>query len=613
MSRANSSRGCRTMPESRSRRRVLVIAITLLGAVVAAPAARQQDQPAPGTVTPYTGFDGVVQTTTADSTPAPLTIPQARPGSPNIVYILLDDVGFSDLGAYGSEISTPNIDALARAGLRYNNFNTDAICSTTRAALLTGRVAHAVGMKDLAGRDGGFPNSRGRITPAAATVAQILQANGYSTYGVGKWHLTPHDDMTASSPRTDWPLAKGFDRYYGFLSGWTDQYHPSLMEDNHSLVTPDRPGYHFTEDIVDHAIGYLRDGQAAGTGRPFFFYLATGAAHAPHQVPARYVEEYKTRYAEGWDRIRAERFAREKQMGLIPADTVMPPRNEDDQAWDALTPDEQTVYARYMAVYAGFVEHADAQIGRFIQYLKDSGQYDNTVIVLMSDNGAAPEAGPEGAFTTPYGGRLSIPESLARLDDLGTERSEELYQRAWAMAGVSPFKKYKLSMQLGGVRDPLIVTWPKGIAAGDDGAVRSQFVDVIDITATALDLAGVQAPAVYDGVPQMPIHGRSILATIRDANAPAPRDTQVFELRGGRAIYHQGWRAVAEHVAGTPYDQDRWELYDETHDYAEAHDLAATDPARLKAMQDLWWAEARTYGVLPLTARDQANRPSTDR
>jgi arylsulfatase len=572
-------------------------------ALFAATAAAPQDQSSSDAVTPYTGFGGVVRTTTADSTPAPLVIPHAAPGSPNVVFIVLDDLGFSDLGPYGSEIATPSIDALAKAGLRFNNFQTHAICSTTRAALLTGRVAHAVGMKDLAGNDTGFPNARGRITPAAATVAQMLQANGYSTYGVGKWHLLPHADMLASSPRTDWPLQKGFDRFYGFLSGWTDQYHPSLVEDNHSLVTPDHPGYHFTTDIVDHAIHYLREGQQANTGRPFFLYLATGAVHAPHQAPPEYIDKYKTVYAKGWDAIRAERFAREKAMGLIPQDTVMPPRNADDRAWSDLTQDERTVYARYMAVYAGFVEHTDAQIGRLVDYLKQSGQFDNTIIFLLSDNGAAPEAGPEGSFTSPYGGRLSVQDSLARLDDLGTERSEELYQRAWAMASVSPFKKYKLSMQLGGVRDPLIVVWPKGIAANEGGAVRSQFLDVIDVAPTVLDVAGVTAPTIFAGVPQMPIHGASFLDVLRDARAPAPRDTQVFELRGERAIYHDGWRAVSVHAPGTPYDQDRWELYDDTRDFAEAHDLAAQYPDRLKAMQDLWWREARTYGVLPLTAR----------
>jgi arylsulfatase len=456
-------------------------------------------------------------------------------------------------------------------------------------------------MKDLAGNDGGFPNSRGRITPAAATVAQILQASGYSTLGVGKWHLTPGADMTASSPRTHWPLQKGFDRFYGFLSGWTDQYHPSLIEDNHSLTTPDRRGYHFTADIVDHAIEYLRENQAAGTGRPFFFYLATGAGHAPHQAPVDYVNKYKEMYAKGWDAIRAERFARQKAMGLIPANTVLPPRNPDDKAWADLTPDEQKVYARYMAVYAGFIEHTDAQIGRFIDYLKQSGQFDNTVIFFISDNGAAPEAGPEGAYTSPYGGRLSIAESLERLDDLGTERSEELYQRGWAMAGVSPFKKYKLSMQLGGVRDPLIITWPKTIPSADAGAIRSQFVDVIDLTPTVLDILGIQAPAVFAGVPQMPMHGASILATMRDRGAPAPRDTQVFELRGERAIYHQGWRAVTVHRPGTSYDADTWELYDDTTDFAEANDVSQKYPDRLQAMKDLWWSEARTYGVLPLT------------
>lgn len=591
------------MPKSRQLLRpAAVVAATI--AVIAAPGARQQStEKPPGEVTPYTGFAGTVQKTTADSTPAPMGVPQARPGSPNVIFAVLDDVGFADLGAYGSEISTPNIDALAKAGLRYNNFHTHAICSTTRAALLTGRFAHAVGMKDLAGTDGGYPNSRGRITSAAATIAQILQASGHATYGIGKWHLVPGEDMSPSRPRTHWPLQKGFDRYYGFLSGWVDQFHPSLIEDNHSLTTPDRPDYHFTEDIVDRTIGYLREGQAAGTGRPFFMYFATGAAHAPIQVPPAYIDKYKNTYGKGWDVIRADRFARQKQLGLIPADTVMPPRNDGDRAWADLSADEQRVFARYMAVYAAFIEHTDVQIGRLIRYLKDSGQFDNTIIFLISDNGAAPEAGPEGAFTSPYGGRLSIAESLARLDDLGTERSEALYQRAWAMAGVAPFKKYKLSMQLGGVRDPLIVSWPKGIAATENGGVRSQFIHVIDLTPTVLDVTGVEPPTMFQGVPQMPMHGKSILRTLGDARAPNPRNTQVFELRGERAIYDHGWRAVSVHVPGTPYEQDAWELYDVSRDFAEANNVASKYPDKLKALQDLWWSEARKYGVLPLTAR----------
>jgi len=590
------------MLRSITRWRPLITAATTL-AIIAAPGARQQAQSPAGEVTPYTGFTGTVQSTTADSTPAQLPVQQARAGAPNVIYLVLDDVGFSDLGAYGSEIATPNIDGLAKQGVRYNSFHTHAICSTTRAALLTGRVAHAVGMKDLAGADGGYPNSRGRITPAAATVAQILQASGYSTYGIGKWHLVPGQDMSPSGPRTHWPLQKGFDRYYGFLSGWTDQFHPSLIEDNHSLTTPDRPGYHFTEDIVDRTIDYLREGQAAGTNRPFFMYFATGAAHAPIQAPPSYIEKYKSSYAKGWDAIRAERFARQKQMGLIPADTVMPPRNEGDKAWADLSADEQKVFARYMAVYAGFIEHTDAQIGRLVRYLKDSNQFDNTAIFLISDNGAAPEAGPEGSFTSPYGGRLSIADSLARLNDLGTERSEALYQRAWAMAGVAPFKRYKLSMQLGGVRDPLIISWPKGIPPTENGLVRSAFIDVIDLTPTVLEMAGVPAPAMFGGIAQMPIHGRSILATMRDGKAPNPRDTQVFELRGERAIYDHGWRAVAVHTAGTSFEQDKWELYDVAHDFAEANDVAAKHPDKLKALQDLWWSEARKYGVLPLSAR----------
>jgi arylsulfatase len=557
---------------------------------------RLQGQADQTEVSHLTGFDGTINTTVADSTSAPLPVVQAPTGSPNVVYIVLDDTGFAEIGSYGAEIATPSIDALAAGGLRYNNFHTYAICSPTRAALLTGRNAHAVGMNDLAGADDGYPNSRGRMPPTAATIAQILQANGYRTYMTGKWHLTP--DMSDGGPRTHWPVQKGFDRFYGFLSGWTDQYHPNLIEDNTPLVVPNRPGYHFSEDIVDRSIRYLEDGQPSG--RPFFLYLNFGATHGPIQVPRAYVDKYLTTYDKGWDAIREERFARQKQLGIIPADTRLPPGNPADRAWADLSDDERTVYARHMAVYAGFMEHTDEQIGRLVRYLRASGQFDNTLVVLLSDNGAAPEAGPEGSFTSPYGGRLSTADALARIDDLGTDRARQIYPRAWAMAGVTPFREYKLSMFLGGVRDPMIVTWPDGIA--DRGVIRPQFVHTIDITPTVLEITGIEAPQTHQGVPQMPIHGKSILATMRDARAPDPRDTQVFELRGMRAIYHQGWRAVAKHVNGTPYDDDVWELFEVTRDFAEAENLAASRPDKLRELQDLWWSEARRYGVLPLRA-----------
>ena len=336
-------------------------------ALIGAAAAANSDAQESCEATPYSGFTGKAGRIAADSKPGKLVTPRARPNSPNILYIVMDDTGFSDLQCYGSEISTPNINALAAGGFFYNNFHCKAICSPTRASLLTGRNSHSVGMKELAGDDQGYPHSRGRVTPAAATVAQILRANGYSTLGVGKWHLVPGREMKASGDRTHWPVQKGFDRWYGFLSGWTDQYHPDLVEDNHALKRPDRPDYHFSVDIVDKALGMVNDHVEADAQKPFFLYLAFGATHAPIQVPKRYIEKYISVYEKGWDRIREERFHRQVEMGIIPANTKLPPRNPGDPAWTDLSAHARAVYTRFMATFAGFLEHADEQVGRTIE------------------------------------------------------------------------------------------------------------------------------------------------------------------------------------------------------------------------------------------------------
>jgi arylsulfatase len=536
--------------------------------------------------------------TTADAPPQALPVPAAPRDSPNVIYIVLDDLGFADLGSFGAEIATPSIDAIASQGLRFTNFHTRSICSPTRASLLTGRNSHAVGMKDLAGNDTGYANARGRITPAAATIAQMLRTRGYSTYALGKWHLTPHSEMVASGDRTHWPLQKGFDRFHGFLSGWTDQFHPALTIDNQPAITPDRDGYHFSEDLVDQSIRSIRDGRLANGAKPFFLYLAFGAAHSPVQVPDAYLRKYRGRYDQGWDRLRADRFARQKAMGLMPASTVMAPRRAEDRAWDSLSADERTVFARYMEIYAAFVEHTDAQIGRLAAYLRDSGQLENTLLVILSDNGPASEA-QNGGFITPYGGALPMAESLARLDDLGTERSEPMYQREWATAGAAPFQMYKLSMFEGGLRTPFIISWPRQITAR--GAIRTQFIDVNDVTPTVYDLLGITPPQVFDGVAQMPMHGASFRPVLSDAGAPPPRDRQVYELRGNRAIWHNGWKAVTVRARSGNFDEDRWLLFDLNTDPAEAIDVAGKHPDRVRAMQALWWEEAARQGVLPLT------------
>jgi arylsulfatase len=520
----------------------------------------------------------------------------AAPAKPNIVLIVLDDVGFSDLGAFGSEIRTPNIDALAAGGLRYNRFDSKAICTATRAALLTGRNHQTVRMADLPTnrRTTDMSRDRGELPTNAQMLPQALKAAGYRTYGVGKWHLGPEYEDGTPGNNASWPLQRGFDRFHGFYNGWTDQYHPDLIEGNRPLPKPDRPGYHFSADMADHAIADIDH----AAGRPFFLYFAMGAGHAPLQAPRAYIDHYRGTYEKGWDALRAERFARMQKAGIIPANAVNTARATGDRAWDQLSADEQAVFARYMATYAGFLEHADAQIGRVVQRLKDSGQYDNSIILLISDNGAASEAGQDGSFEKMYRpNKLSFAEQRARIDDIGTDKLQPEYPRPWAWAGDTPLRRYKVWPYAGGVRTPLIVSWPAVIR--DKGAVRSQMVDPIDLAPTLLDAAATSFARTVDGVAQVPVAGRSIRATFRNP-AAATRSVQYFELRGQRAITSGHWRAVAMHQYGTDFAKDRWELFDLSKDFSESTDLAATNPARLAEMKALWWREARKYSSPPL-------------
>lgn len=541
-----------------------------------------------------------------------LSFVQAQSDSkPNIIYILLDDTGFSDLGSYGSEIATPHMDRLATEGLRYNHFESRAICSPTRAALLTGRNSQSVGMMDLARGpfEDGPAHSRGYISEKAATIAHILQEHGYRTTATGKWHLTPTEEQEDESTGTsdnlrNWPTSKGFQNFYGVLSGWTDQYDPhewgrgrQIIEGNRMAEEENSGGEHFSEEIVNRAINYMDEGFSDTPDQPQFLYLAFGATHAPIQAPQEYIDNYKGVYDKGWDALRLERFNRQKQLGIIPEEAVLTARHPEDPAWDSLNEEEKEVFARFMEVYAGFLEHTDAQVGRLVDYLKESGQYENTIIFLMSDNGAAPEAGVKGNFDTPYGDPMTVSEMHDRLEDLGTENSSALYQRPWARVGGVPFKKYKLWPHGGGVRDPLIVTWPGVIK--DSGAIRTQYVETIDITPTVFDIVDIKAPKEFEGVDQLDVHGKSILPTITDSEAPT-RTTQFFVLRGNRAIYHDGWKAIAIHENGTDFEDDQWELYDWENDFSEAVDLSAQYPEKLEEMKKLWWSEAEKYGALPL-------------
>ncbi len=550
-------------------------------------------------------FGGSIGRTYRESTP--WWPPPVRPpaGAPNVVFVMLDDVGFADLGCYGSEIPTPHLDRLGAGGLRYNNFHVTSMCSPTRACLLTGRNAHAVGMGIIAEWSTGFPGYRGRVSPRAATLAEILRDHAYNTFAVGKWHLTPLPEATAAGPYDAWPTGRGFDRWYGFHGAMTDQWHPELFEDQHAVDPPPRAGYHLSEDLVDRAIGFVRDQQSVAPEKPFFLYLAFGACHWAHQVPVEYVARHRGRYDAGWDRVRDERLARQRTLGIVPAHTALAPRNPGVTAWDRLSPDERRVCARLQEIYAAFLEHTDAEIGRLLAFLRALDRLDNTLVVLLSDNGASPEGGPLGSVNARRHlgyEQDTLADLLAALDRLGSEFALNHYPAGWAQASNTPLKWYKKDTHGGGIRAPLIVHWPARIA--DAGRIRRQYHHVIDVLPTVVDVLGIEAPTVYRGVPQLPVHGTSLAYTFDAPAAPTRKVLQHYELLGDRAIWHGGWKAVARHEKGTDFDADRWELYHVDEDFSECQDLADKHPERLRGLVERWWAEAGAFDVLPLDDRE---------
>lgn len=552
-------------------------------------------------------FEGVIARTEAESTPSWPVPPHPGPDAPNVVVILLDDTGFSHFGCYGSDLTTPSIDALAADGLRYANFHVTPLCSPTRAALLTGRNHHAVGMRALANFDSGYPHMRGHITPHATTMAEVLRDEGYATFAVGKWHLTSMDDASAAGPFDQWPLQRGFDRFYGFLEGETDQYSPDLVYDNHHVEPPATPeeGYHLSEDLVDHAIAFIHDSVSIRPDRPFFTYLAFGAMHAPHQAPPEYMAKWRGRFDDGWDAARRRWFDRQVEMGLLPPDTEMAPRNPGVEPWDSLPANQKALAARLQEAFAAFLEHTDAQIGRLVADLEALGRLDDTVIVLLSDNGASQEGGPFGVMHEMkyFNMILETPdEAVQRIDDIGGPHSHSNYPWGWAQAGNTPFKWYKQNTHEGGVHVPLIVRWPARIT--ERGGIRDQFHHVNDIVPTIYELAGVTAPDVYRGLGQLPVTGTSMAYTFDAPEAPTNKGAQYYEMFGHRAIIWDGWKAVTRHDKGVPFDDDTWELYHLDVDRSECHDLAAELPDKLDELIARWWVEAEDQGVLPLDDRN---------
>ena len=531
-------------------------------------------------------------------------------GKPNVVLIVLDDTGFSHFGCYGSTIDTPNIDRLAGNGLRYVNFHTTALCSPTRACLLTGRNHHAVGMRGVSNMDTGYPNMRGFLPRSAATVADVLRGAGYGTYATGKWHLTPMSECSAAGPFHNWPLQRGFDRFYGFMQGETDQFYPELTSDNHHIEAHALPedGYHVSEDVVDRSIGMLRDQISLVPERPFFLYVAFGATHSPHQAPEAYRGKYRGKFDAGWDAVRADWYARQKELGIIPQNTDLAPLNPGVRPWDELTGNEQKFAARLQEAFAAQLDHTDAQIGRLVAFLDELGQLDDTLLIVMSDNGASQEGGPTGVFDEMrwFNGMVEdVDQAVKRLDDIGGPESHSNIPWGWSQVGNTPLKFYKQNTHGGGVRDPLVIHWPKGVQG--DGSIRRPFCHAIDLMPTILELTGTEAPKDFNGVAQMPLHGASLAPTLSSSNGTPARAVQYFEMLGHRGIWQNGWKAVVRHVSGTSWDDDdKWELYHLDEDFSETRDLADEQPERLQAMIDLWWQEARKHGVLPLDDRPAA-------
>jgi arylsulfatase A-like enzyme len=569
-------------------------------------------------------FQGVINIDDRDSVPdwEPYLQPVAPPGAPSVLYIVLDDVGFSAMEPWGGLIETPNINRLAANGLTYTNWHTTALCSPTRSSLLTGRNHTTNGMACIAEATTGFPNANGHIPFECATIAEVLGDQGWNTYMLGKWHLVAADEMNMASTKRNWPVGRGFERYYGFLGGETNQWYPDLIYDNHPVEQPSLPedGYHLTVDLTDKAIEFIKDAKTIAPDKPFFMYFCPGATHAPHHAPKDWIEKYKGKFDMGYEAYREIVFENQKKMGIMPQDAVLSPLNPyaeetsvDGKAWppldvvrpwDTLSDDEKALFCRMAEVYAGFLSHADHEIGRLLDFLEESGQLENTIVVLVSDNGASGEGGPNGSVNENKffnGIPDTMEENLQYLDQLGSTATYNHYPVGWAWAFNTPFKMWKRYNFEGGVADAMVISWPEGIKAR--GEVRDQFCHATDIVPTMYDCLGVELPEAVKGFLQIPLEGVSIRSTFESADVPTPKETGFFSMLGSRAIWHKGWKAVSVHptIAGWGhFDEDRWELYDTEKDRTEMNDLASENPAMVQEMINLWFHAAGLYNGLPL-------------
>jgi arylsulfatase len=546
------------------------------------------------------------------ATPPPRFEVKAPAGAPNVLILLIDDMGFGQSSAFGGPIHMPTVDRLANSGLRYNEFHTTALCSPTRAALLSGRNHHTNNMGSITETATSFPGQTGKRPESVAPLAMMLRYNGYTTAAFGKSHETAAWEVSPSGPTDRWPTRSGFDKFYGFIGGEANQWSPALYDGMTRVEPSHDPNYHFMTDMTNQAIKWMQSVKSLTPDRPFFIYFAPGATHAPHHVPKEWIAKYKGKFDQGWDKLREETLARQIKLGVVPAGTKLAPKPEAIKDWDKLNADEKKLFSRQMEVFAGYGEYADTEIGRLVDAIADMGQLDNTLVFyIVGDNGASAEGGMNGMFNemTYFNGvHETVQDILKHYDELGGPHTYGHYAAGWAVAGDTPFTWTKqVASNYGGTRNGMVVHWPKAVKAR--GELRSQWHHVIDIAPTVLEAAGLPEPKVVDGIPQTPIEGVSMLYTFNDAKAGDRHLTQYFEIFGNRAVYNDGWLAGTVHKAPwepkprAALDKDTWELYDTRTDFSLVNDLAKQDPAKLKEMQDLFMKEAEKYYVLPIDDR----------
>ena len=595
-------------------RRQNLLAAALVGVLAASATAQESVRKLDRTTLPIPEPPVPVITTldARDAKAPPRFDVRAPQGAPNVVVVILDDIGFGQSSAFGGPVKMSTLDALAAGGLRYNNFHTTALCSPTRTALLTGRTHHVNNAGAIMELATAFPGNTGIRPQSVAPLAEMLRLNGYSTAAFGKYHETPPWEVSVSGPLDRWPTHSGFDKFYGFIGGETNQWSPAIFDGTIRVEPPHVPNYHFTVDMTNQAIGWMQAQHSLTPDKPFFVYFAPGALHAPHHVPKEYIERYKGRFDQGWDALREQTYARQKQMGVIPANAELTSRPDEIPSWDSQTAEQKKIEARQMETFAGFGEHTDEQVGRVVDALKEMGVMDDTLFIyIVGDNGASAEGGPEGAYNEmmALNGIINTAAiNMPHLEQWGDPSTFPHYAIGWAWAGDSPLQWTKqIASHYGGTTNGVVIHWPARIKA--KGEVRSQFTHVTDVAPTVLEVAGLPFPKTVSGAKQVPFDGTSMAYTFADAKAKERHTTQYFEMFGNRAIYHDGWIAAARHsipwliVPLPALSKDRWELYHVADDFSEAHDLAAQNPAKLKELQALFTKEAIKNHVLPIDDR----------